>query len=136
MKSCAKPISINFNNVWCIWIIYLTKWIIRLVHSDHYHSLVNNSVFTLLIRIFDLKKKDNKTIFLRYWYMKMHQCFHEKVKESNRGNNCSQEPQTEEETRSRDSSNTDNNYKVNRTTFFLQVHGYQLQLCLHFKLTG
>ena len=41
--------------------------------------------------------------------MKMHQYFHEKVKESNRGNNCSQEPQTEEETHSRDSSNTDNN---------------------------
>lgn len=64
--------------------------------------------------------------------MKMHQCFHEKVKESNHGN----KPQTEEETHSRDSSNTDNNYKVNRTTFFLQVHSYQLQLCLHFKLTG
>lgn len=68
--------------------------------------------------------------------MKMHQCFHEKVKESNHGNNCSQEPQTVEETHSKDSSNTDNNYKVNRTTFFLQVHSYQLQLCLHFKLTG
>ena len=30
--------------------------------------------------------------------MKMHQYFHEKVKESNHGNNCSPEPQTEEET--------------------------------------
>lgn len=93
------------------------------MHSDHYHSLVNNSVFTLLIRIYDLKKvlvHENAPMLPL------------KVKESNHGN----KPQTEEETHLRDSSNTDNNYKVNRTTFFLQVHSYQLQLCLHFKLTG